>query len=99
MVWTFGWLSALRAVVQDLTGIVIYLPDPPGQDRWGVWSVVARWVRGEWRRTLAGDCDDFAAELLRRLLKAGRSEEHTSELQSLMRISYAVFGLQKTNNK
>src|SRR3546814_9942062 len=26
----------------------------------------------------------------------GRSEEHTSELQSLMRISYAVFGL---NNK
>src|SRR3546814_9199367 len=46
----------------------------------------------------------------RRLLRAGalgagalalpawarRSEEHTSELQSLMRISYAVFCLQKT---
>src|SRR3546814_10464515 len=28
---------------------------------------------------------------------AGRSEEHTSELQSLMRISYAVFCLQKKN--
>src|SRR3546814_10363854 len=27
---------------------------------------------------------------------AGRSEEHTSELQSLMRISYAVFCLRKT---
>src|SRR3546814_4584487 len=27
----------------------------------------------------------------------GRSEEHTSELQSLMRISYAVFCLQKKN--
>src|SRR3546814_5696902 len=26
-----------------------------------------------------------------------RSEEHTSELQSLMRISYAVFCLQQTN--
>src|SRR3546814_1223372 len=25
----------------------------------------------------------------------GRSEEHTSELQSLMRITYAVFGLKK----
>src|SRR3546814_7343807 len=25
----------------------------------------------------------------------GRSDEHTSELQSLMRISYAVFGLKK----
>src|SRR3546814_5675766 len=30
-----------------------------------------------------------------RLLDAGRSEEHTSELQSLMRISYAVFCLKK----
>src|SRR3546814_2856932 len=28
-------------------------------------------------------------------LDAGRSEEHTSELQSLMRISYAVFCLKK----
>src|SRR3546814_7760168 len=28
---------------------------------------------------------------------ANRSEEHTSELQSLMRISYAVFCLQKKN--
>src|SRR3546814_10504467 len=29
----------------------------------------------------------------------GRSEEHTSELQSLMRISYAVLCLKKKNNK
>src|SRR3546814_9180149 len=29
---------------------------------------------------------------------AGRSEEHTSELPSLMRISYAVFCLKKKNN-
>src|SRR3546814_5313882 len=29
---------------------------------------------------------------------ADRSEEHTSELQSLMRISYAVFCLKKKNN-
>src|SRR3546814_7715898 len=28
-----------------------------------------------------------------------RSEEHTSELQSLMRISYAVFCLKNKNNK
>src|SRR3546814_7880144 len=28
-----------------------------------------------------------------------RSEEHTSELQSLMRISYAVFCLKKKNNQ
>src|SRR3546814_6527810 len=30
---------------------------------------------------------------------ARRSEEHTSELQSLMRISYAVFCLKKKNKK
>src|SRR3546814_2067015 len=31
-------------------------------------------------------------------LLMSRSEEHTSELQSLMRISYAVFCLKKKNN-
>src|SRR3546814_8125751 len=31
--------------------------------------------------------------------KRFRSEEHTSELQSLMRLSYAVFCLNKTNHK
>src|SRR3546814_10605638 len=33
------------------------------------------------------------------LTLAARSEEHTSELQSLMRISYAVFCLKKNKNK
>src|SRR3546814_8230794 len=33
--------------------------------------------------------------VLDRMTKRGRSEEHTSELQSLMRISYAVFCLKK----
>src|SRR3546814_7655052 len=32
-------------------------------------------------------------------IEGQRSEEHTSELQSLMRISYAVFCLKKKNNK
>src|SRR3546814_7015021 len=32
-----------------------------------------------------------------RRTRAARSEEHTSELQSLMRISYAVFCLKKKN--
>src|SRR3546814_5679445 len=34
-----------------------------------------------------------------RLDYSGRSEEHTSELQSLMRISYAVFCLKKKKTK
>src|SRR3546814_10370390 len=37
--------------------------------------------------------------LFEALMEKGRSEEHTSELQSLMRISYAVFCLKKKKNK
>src|SRR3546814_3564100 len=37
--------------------------------------------------------------LVARIVNAYRSEEHTSELQSLMRISYAVFCLKKKQNK
>src|SRR3546814_12057175 len=39
--------------------------------------------------------DDLADQSRHRRARAGRSEEHTSELQSLMRISYAVFCLKK----
>src|SRR3546814_8524042 len=44
----------------------------------------------------------FAARFARAViidLSHGRSEEHTSELQSLMRISYAVFCLKKKKSK
>src|SRR3546814_8696501 len=53
-----------------------------------LWAIIAAMVR--------------AGGVLRRLARPrwvnaflGRSEEHTSELQSLMRISYAVFCLKK----
>src|SRR3546814_2105406 len=36
-----------------------------------------------------------AVDILERRQEVARSEEHTSELQSLMRISYAVFCLKK----
>src|SRR3546814_5522868 len=36
---------------------------------------------------------------VRHVHRVQRSEEHTSELQSLMRISYAVFCLKKKNTK
>src|SRR3546814_8242177 len=41
------------------------------------------------------DHEGFAEERLDRRCRRKRSEEHTSELQSLMRISYAVFCLKK----
>src|SRR3546814_4482010 len=46
---------------------------------------------------IGGEAPDFDYTLYMDR-KDGRSEEHTSELQSLMRISYAVFCLKKKNN-
>src|SRR3546814_10479911 len=46
------------------------------------------------------EAEGFSREIIRQELAAIgkiRSEEHTSELQSLMRISYAVFCLTKKN--
>src|SRR3546814_4877007 len=45
--------------------------------------------------TIAGTSFGRHGEGFLRLSYANRSEEHTSELQSLMRISYAVFCLKK----
>src|SRR3546814_2790758 len=50
-----------------------------------------RRTRRSWRRCAA--CRALSDETKR--LGHGRSEEHTSELQSLMRISYAVFCLKQ----
>src|SRR3546814_5433644 len=55
------------------------------------------------RSQVHGSIDlDPAGHIDRKILRfmgngAARSEEHTSELQSLMRISYAVFCLKKIN--
>src|SRR3546814_5423553 len=60
-------------------------------------------IRADWKSAMS---DQEAATsvigdslmCLCRLHIARRSEEHTSELQSLMRISYAVFCLKKKTN-
>src|SRR3546814_2605989 len=67
-------------------------------------DVVARAVRqrqfDECRRGIEIPCGENTAQVrvvgdLAQAIRAQRSEEHTSELQSLMRISYAVFCLKK----
>src|SRR3546814_2065712 len=58
----------------------------------------ARWRRYQsYYFNCIRDVDRHALTVLRTLesLQLDRSEEHTSELQSLMRISYAVFCLKK----
>src|SRR3546814_7090618 len=63
--------------------------DNPFADQGGVAAQV--WSLGH--RNLLGI--DFDAQGRLWEVEMGRSEEHTSELQSLMRISYAVFCLKK----
>src|SRR3546814_9140569 len=63
------------------------LQQHPGVERAEAWAGVAEEALQPVFRELLG-AEDRAAE-------AARSEEHTSELQSLMRISYAVLCLQK----
>src|SRR3546814_5325367 len=63
------------------------------------WQVATREFREGPPRAYARGAGWYAAELgrpvARREARSLRSEEHTSELQSLMRISYAVFCLKK----
>src|SRR3546814_3416743 len=63
------------------------IPDTP------VVNISTTWMRAE---AVAGGTPITAtSSVLQMTPKAMRSEEHTSELQSLMRISYAVFCLKK----
>src|SRR3546814_9217255 len=78
----------------------------------GITILVLTLARLGWRLThrlppaLEGSLNGFLAKAVHVGLYAfmvlapltGRSEEHTSELQSLMRISYAVFCLKKKTN-
>src|SRR3546814_5979481 len=55
-------------------------------------SLLADYIRNP-----AFDAKELERVRAQQLNRLKRSEEHTSELQSLMRISYAVFCLKKTN--
>src|SRR3546814_8111659 len=52
-----------------------------------------------WIATMASDAISSRHASISSFSVKGRSEEHTSELQSLMRISYAVFCLKKKKKK
>src|SRR3546814_4640334 len=91
-----------RAFALDQAGELLQ-PEPPRdetRDRAGVVDrvidlAVARVRRDDERRDARARPPAIA--LGRRDMIPPRSEEHTSELQSLMRISYAVFCLKKKN--
>src|SRR3546814_1605845 len=61
-------------------------------------TIALRVTPGQSAFTRILDLAYCSAAALVRPMMACRSEEHTSELQSLMRISYAVFCLKKKKN-
>src|SRR3546814_6273293 len=58
----------------------------------------ARWLLAQQRRRAAAARSDSEGQR-RKARQKDRSEEHTSELPSIMRISYAVFCLKKKKSK
>src|SRR3546814_3715637 len=105
-------LPAARPRLADLTGIFLSLTClihclalplaillAPALSRWialpeGVHAAILLLALPAAAVAMRDDLDHLPAAKRREL----RSEEHTSELQSLMRISYAVFCLKKKNN-
>src|SRR3546814_3937962 len=76
------------------------VPSPRGS-KWQPSAFIGTVARqtGILRNTLYKGLVTFDRMAYRKHPETGRSEEHTSELQSLMRISYAVFCLKKKIKK
>src|SRR3546814_10211709 len=85
------------------SGLSIRRPGWSRRDGAGLRSAhrfLERLAGAEFRLPRRRQVDAFAgARVAPRARRPGRSEEHTSELQSLMRISYAVFCLKKKKRR
>src|SRR3546814_5454961 len=83
-----------RANLQDRLAV-----DPLAVDVVEIVGTVLRHFINIGRAGTVGDVVEARVEHFHAVDDTGRSEEHTSELQSLMRISYAVFCLKKKKNE
>src|SRR3546814_2501443 len=97
------WSKGLILVAADFAQLAAYIEVPSNnalKRATATWPGPATWIFPAAARTpmwITGDHDGIAIRVTSHpVLRAlSRSEEHTSELQSLMRISYAVFCLKK----
>src|SRR3546814_4859459 len=80
-----GILRGPLRFVLGASGHIAGVINPPAKKRRHYWAQDAIHTHAD----IPGDPNAWLADAGRR---EGRSEEHTSELQSLMRISYAVYG-------
>src|SRR3546814_7461326 len=86
----------LEGALQDLHGIAVIAGE---EFPIGPHHAIRRSHQAFAAGIVAGPADQGAYRFLGLgLAGAARSEEHTAELQSLMRISYDVFGLKKQKN-
>src|SRR3546814_9004487 len=91
----FPYTTLFRSIQDEAGLFVLASPSNASLDGFLAWAGVPRDKIAVLRDAFLDYTD---ADGLRRLNGAERSEEHTSELQSLMRISYAVFCLKKKNS-
>src|SRR3546814_2428302 len=95
----FPYTTLCRSVAAVVR--MLLAPSMTNDEKRDVWLRYSRWL-------VAGLTFQVAADVVHSSVAptwddigrlAARSEEHTSELQSLMRISYAVFCLKKTKQR
>src|SRR3546814_3400210 len=86
-----GMVPELLAAAPEATAILINwrIFGNSGHERWSPGLVTRRYTRA------AEQAHGVNRSFKTLFTRPDRSEEHTSELQSLMRISYAVFCLKK----
>src|SRR3546814_1533644 len=100
-------IDELTLLIDAAANHAIYFLDPGGTIT--LWSHSAERLSGWSAREAIGrsfdllhtsaDCLAGRPQRVLAAARASRSEEHTSELQSLMRISYAVFCLKKKKQR
>src|SRR3546814_8197103 len=97
-------MSALRASIRSRTGIVLSETFINALLAFVTYAVIVRitdlatvglWALVSSLMAFARSVDVWSRGVSAFVAQARRSEEHTSELKSLMRISYAVFCLKK----
>src|SRR3546814_8095624 len=93
MIGRYDWAGGTEAMLRfgPDTGPVVVLALPLFEEANRTRAFAVTMLRALAERGVASVLPDLPGQ--------GRSEEHTSELQSLMRITYAVFCLKKTNRR
>src|SRR3546814_7250106 len=96
-VMAYGVARSDRLRDGGLLGVVDDLSTEPGCREVGIGELVMQALVDWCRERACFGVDSLALPGARHTKNFFRSEEHTSELQSLMRTSYAVFFLKKKN--